>query len=65
MTKHQKILLLVALFVIALGTLIRVLLGKDNTTFYTITTISAHIALVLIGTTFARNGSFKRTRSDD
>ena len=65
MNRTPKVLLLLALLAISVATLVQAIVGRDNQLLYTLATTVAHIALVVVGITYARSGLFKSRSTND
>lgn len=61
MLKNPRVVLLIALLVISVATLVQTIVDEDNRLVYGIATTIAHVALVVVGTTFVRGSLAKRT----
>lgn len=49
MTTRTRLILLVALLIISVGTLVQAILGNSNTIIYVISTSISHVALLAVG----------------
>ena len=59
MLRSPKVVLLVALLIISVATLVQTIADAETRLVYGVATTVAHIALVIVGTTFAR-GAFNK-----